>query len=341
MKIAVIGAGAIGGTLAAELIEQGFSVDCIEKNKKHIEKTNHNGLLVDGIFGKKIYKNLHLQEIPKGIYDIVFLVVKSIHTDKACKEIKKHLNPNGVIVSLQNGINNEQILKNISENNYIAGVVGHGATNIGPGHLRYTSKEKHFVIGRINGKTDTTLKRVANILNKIAPTDISTNIIGDQWGKLAMNCIINPFCAIYNQNFGKNVQNSKIRLQMIRVLTEVIQVGHSLNIKFTKLGGKYNIEKIFLLTNYNNILAKNKLNFISRLKNYFEIFRASLFLHLIILKHGKIMSSLWQDLQKKQKTEIDFLNGYICKKGLSTKISTPENNQVYKEILYLEKKLKI
>ncbi|MBT8287291.1 MAG: 2-dehydropantoate 2-reductase [Bacteroidia bacterium] len=338
-KIAMIGAGAIGGSISALLDENGYHLMVFDKDNNHVEQVNSHGLLVDGLDGKRVYNNLNFQTELTGEFDIIFLAVKSISTRSAIDELPKHLKPNGVLVSLQNGINNDQIMQKFSIDQYIAGVVGYGASNIEPGHIRITSKEKSFVIGFLNGHVDDRIRLVAEVLGVVGEVTVSTNILGDQWGKLAMNCIINPFCAIYDQTFGENVRNKHIRHQMQKVLAEVIAVGEKSGIQFTKLGKKYDIVKFFALHNYMDEITKHKKSLKNKLLNSFEMFKSKLMLFLIISKHGKIKSSIWQDLQHGLKTEIDYLNGYIEVLGDEHNIETPMNTWVTREIRGLEKRI--
>jgi 2-dehydropantoate 2-reductase len=345
VRIAIVGAGAIGGTLAARLIEQGYSLTVVDKNPEHIEAVNKHGLLIDGCEETHLHTKLKLHNKLNGLYDVVFLAVKSTHTQEACLEILTHLRPDGLLVSLQNGINNDQIIPLIGKERFIAGVVGFGATYAEPGHITITSKEKDFIVGSLLKQQPDLLTTIQRILGEVAPTEVSLNILGDQWGKLAMNCIINPFCAITNKSFGENVHAGQVRRQMQEILTEVLTVGKEQGIVFTKLAGKYNIENMFLIHVLQDIIditnrAPSPTKRILDLLEYpIDIFRGSTWLQLLALKHGKIKSSMWQDLQRHQKTEIDFLNGYVSKKGREAHVATPANDRVVAEIQALEKKL--
>jgi 2-dehydropantoate 2-reductase len=345
LKIAMVGAGAIGGTLAAELIEKGQPIDVMDKSRAHLEKVNKDGLFVDGLFGERLYKKIKIMDKLTGTYDVIFLAVKSTVTEQACREIVSNLKNDGVLVSLQNGINNDVIVPIVGTGRYIAGVVGYGATNRGPGHLTITSTERAFVLGRLNGEIDARLREASDILSKVCETECSRNILGDQWGKLVLNCIINPFCAIYDRTFGENVHDAKVRREMQEVLTEAITVGEKAGVKFTKLGGKYDVERLFTIHLIQDVLdiTKKAISPTKRVLDLLEypvdLFKGSVMLRMIALKHGKIKSSLWQDLQRGQRTEIDMLNGYICSMGRELGVRTPTNDKVTQEVKELEAKM--
>jgi 2-dehydropantoate 2-reductase len=342
-KIGIVGAGAMGGTIAADLIKAGYSPDIADINKAHRDKVNADGLLIDGALGESICTNIKIMERLEGLYDLIVLAVKSTATKTACEQIKENLNEKGVVVSLQNGVNNEIISGVLGAERLIAGVVGFGATNKGPGHITITSDEKKIVLGRPNGEVDQKLREVARILSASSETELSDNILGDQWGKMAMNCIINPFCAIYDRTFGECVKDKKIRKEMQLVVNEVITVGKRAGVNFTKLGGKIDIEKFFTIHLMQDIIditsrAVSPTKRVLDLLEYpLDLFKGSLMLRFITLHHGKIKSSMWQDLDKGSFTEIDNLNGYVADIGKKYWVKTPVNDDVRRKIKELEK----
>lgn len=341
-KIAIVGAGAVGGSIAAILSEKGYDVTVMDKNQKHVEAITQSGLLIDGMIETKTYKKIIIHTTLTGIYDIIFLAVKSTVTKNAVQEIKVNLAPDGVLVSLQNGINNDLIIPEVGETRFIAGVVGFGATNQGPGHISITSAERIFSIGTVHSANSRLLPAAANILAEVGEVHISENIFAEQWGKLAMNCVINPFCAIHNRTFGENIRHTQTRLEMQKVLTEVIVVGRAAGVTFNKIGGKINLEKVFLIHVLKNTmhLANHVPSLLEKILAFLaypvDLAKGALVLKVIGRYHGNIMSSMWQDLHMNQKTEIDFLNGYVAKLGRRYRLTTEANDRVVAAITGLE-----
>ena len=190
-KITVVGTGGIGGTVAAFLKMAGENVTVVDASVPHVEAIRSAGLRVEGIRGDQrvAFEKVLLPEEVKGPLDLVFLAVKSQHTEAALATIAPHLSERGVIVSLQNGFNERRIAEVVGPSRTIGAMVHMVADFIGPGHIkRFTEGE--FQIGEIDGRRTERLQKIAARLSPAVTTHTTTNIWGYLWAKQIFGCYL-------------------------------------------------------------------------------------------------------------------------------------------------------
>lgn len=313
-RIAVVGGGGIGGITAAYLKDASFDVTLYDIDEDHVEHINKNGLVIDGVRGKKTVMIPAVTSLT-GTFDIFLLSVKSLHTVDALNTIQDHMSSSSVVVSLQNGINEEIISEKIGEKQTIGCVVGWGATNLGPGHLSQSSKGK-FIIGRLDGTVDPQLEEVKNILGNVTETVITDNILGHLWSKLLINCCIATIGVCFAADVKKLVSNKKIIPTMVGLTEELVRVAEYAEIRLEK---------------FEDVLDMG----LFRINDFDDYKRAVAIMKLAGRQHKGIKSSMWQDVEKGRRTEIDHINGYVEKKAVELGISTPMNKaliQLVKDI---------
>ena len=201
-RIAVLGAGAIGGVIGAYLARAGRDVTLIDMWPANIEHIKENGLTVTPQEGEFTThpKALHLGEVAatRVAFDVVFLSVKSYDTKWSAKFIEPHLAPGGYIVSAQNSINDDAIAAIVGWTREVGCIVGLGAGMYEPGHvLRTTAADRHsFTLGETNGLITSRIENLAKVLNDVGPCKTTTNLWGWRWAKLAINCQANAIATI-------------------------------------------------------------------------------------------------------------------------------------------------
>jgi len=313
-KIVVVGGGGIGGITAAYLKNASFDVTLYDIDKDHVDHINKNGLVIDGVKGKRTVR-VHAVTALNDTFDIFLLSVKSLHTLDALNTIQQHMNSSSVVVSLQNGINEELISEKIGEKHTIGCVVGWGATNLGPGHLSQTSIGE-FIIGRLDGTVDPQLEEVKNILDSVTETVISDNILGHLWSKLLINCCIATIGVCFAADVKKLVSDQRMIPVMIGLTEELVKVAEYAEIRLEK---------------FEDVLDMG----LFRINDFEDYKRAVAIMKLAGRQHKGIKSSMWQDVEKGRKTEIDYINGYVERKAVELGISTPMNKaliQLVKDI---------
>src|SRR6266511_5673814 len=195
MRIAVMGAGAVGGYFGARLARGGHELVFIARGR-HLEALRRDGLRVISPFG-----NLHIEDArftgdttDVGIADLILFCVKSYDTESAAESLRPLIATESAIFSLQNGIDNaEKIARLWGEQRTFAGVVYIAAEIDSPGVVRHSTGGK-IIFGQPDGGRD---DRAQFIARSLAATDIPCEMSRDiqkvQWTKLLWNA---PFCAI-------------------------------------------------------------------------------------------------------------------------------------------------
>ncbi|MFW9922867.1 MAG: ketopantoate reductase family protein [Candidatus Thorarchaeota archaeon] len=326
--VLVIGAGAIGGITAAILSKGGIDVQVLTRKGPHFDAIKKNGLIIEGhqeIYHFPVYSNI--KDI-KNKFNHILVAVKNTSTEDVAKQLKNVLLPTTLVYSLQNGFGNTDILaKYLPKEQIVAGVVGWGATYLGNGWLRITSSTGDFILGFENGrnKDDQRLLDIKKKLDLWKETILTNNILGYRWAKLIVNSVIAPFGGLLGETVGNMLGNPEISPLMGALKNEGIQVADANNIILENVDG----------LNIRNFFYKPKPE-----DGFFTKVSRSLMSTIIAKagakRHGKIYPSLLVDLQRGLKTEIDFLNGYIERKGKESNLETPINSFLVKAIKEIE-----
>jgi len=185
MKVAVIGAGAIGCVTGALLWDNGYDVVLVGR-PDNVSAINANGLVIDGIPGGKRY-NVPARESLDFEPGMVFLAVKTQDVEAACRTMLPHAK-NAVIVTMQNGVKCDELAAGVlGKDRIVSSVVMFGATYLEPGHVTY-----NFPGGLIIGKAfpvlgDDMVVAVHELLSSVFDTYVSADIHGAHWTKLILN----------------------------------------------------------------------------------------------------------------------------------------------------------
>jgi 2-dehydropantoate 2-reductase len=318
-KILVIGTGAIGGICAALIAKAGYQIEVICKYPELVQKITNEGLKISGIYGDmqvKMPAFACISEL-KEMKDIVLLATKATDMMDAAKELLPFLHENSLVISLQNGICEEMLAEVLGKNRVIGCVVGWGATMHAPGELEMTSTGE-FVIGNIDNSPKERLKEVQELLSLVVPVEISADIIASLYSKLIINSCITSLGAICGLYLGEMLSKKKLRSLFIEIMREAIAIADAMKMKVPSYA--------------------NKINYYKFLKN--AGFLGNLYRHLLIrfigFKYRRLKSSMLQSLERGNKTEVDFLNGFIVRKGLDFSVQTPVNSKVVKMIKEIE-----
>lgn len=326
--VLIIGAGTIGGTTGAIMYRNNIDVCLVNRKSDHFERIKENGIVIKGM-GEPIKVPIYssIKELNRKFKHII-LTTKNTDIESALKDIKNVLTPKSLVYSLQNGFGNTDVIaKYIPREQIVAGVVGWGATYLGNGKLRITSSSGDFILGFENGtnKDDIRLLDIQKKLELWKKTILTNNILGFRWAKLIVNSVIAPFGGLLGETVGNMLGNSEISPLMGALKNEGIQVADGHKIILENVDGM-NIRNFFYEAKpEDNIFTKVSRNIMS-----------TVIAKVGAKRHGKIYPSLLVDLQRGLKTEIDYLNGYIEKKGKEIKLETPINSFLVKTIKEIE-----
>ncbi|MEM3444504.1 MAG: 2-dehydropantoate 2-reductase [Thermoplasmata archaeon] len=223
MRVLVFGAGAIGSFLGAMLSSQ-HEVFLVGR-KMHVEKIRAEGLRIEGGIEKTVKVEAG-EKIEGGNWDFVFLTTKAYDTRNAVREILAAVNK-GTIVSLQNGLNNLEVIEEevkASGKNFEIGacITSIGVTFLEPGKIRFNGWGR-TVVGSSNQNVAAALSKMLSDAG--IQTEICTNILHEIWVKGVINSAINPLTVIFNVKNGLLVRDPNLLSILASVAKESESVG--------------------------------------------------------------------------------------------------------------------
>ncbi len=318
MKIAVMGAGAIGSVLGGYLCEAGEDVLLIGR-KENVDAINKNGLQIEGVRGRKNIKikaDTGLNERP----DILFLAVKTQDISDACKTIASKTK-DSIIVTMQNGVKADVLAaENLNRRDIVSSVVMFGATYIEEHGKFIHNFEGDFIIGSAFVKNDETVNTAVSVLNKFSKAHISDNIHGVHWTKLLLN-LNNCIPAIT----GRTMQESFADMEQARFGFNLIKEGLAvIDMAGIKLSDLPDLP-------------------LSKLRGLMSVpidEGAVIFSHIMQgLSKEPLYGSILQSIKRGRATEIDYLNGEIVELGKRINHLTPYNNKAVEMVHKIEEEL--
>jgi 2-dehydropantoate 2-reductase len=312
-KIAIVGAGAVGGYAGAHMVQAGEDVTFIDPWPAHVEHMQRHGLRVTHAMEVPEFRvdvrALHVtdaQQLAKeSPIDIAFVCMKSYDTAWATMLIKQYLAPDGYVVSLQNCMNEETIASvvgwgktlgciasSITVNLPEPGLVHRGA---GKGGARHTV----FRAGEVHGRITERAEEVCRLVGYADSAKVTGNLWGERWSKLVANSMANGLSACTGLPGGELLRSDPIRHFSTRLGSEAIRVGQALG---------YQLEEILHLPPETIALAG---------EGDAAAMRACDEQRFKDGKHtsGGQRPSMGQDMQSGRRTEIEFLNGYVVREG--------------------------
>jgi len=292
MKIVIVGAGALGTLLAALLSKTKSDIWILEKDKARANVLSRDGITVEGLSNFKAQVKATTDHEEIGSADLVIISVKSYNTKEASLCAKPLISDNTAVLTLQNGIGNIEVISEVAgAERVLGGVTNLGATLLGTGKVRYAGKGE-TTIGRMDGQMPVVTRSVREIFNKAGlDTKISRDIKGVLWSKLIINAGINALTALTRLPNGKLVEFEGTRKLMREASAEAVKVAKRKRIKLI----------------YDDPLAK---------------------VEAVCEATSANISSMLQDILKKKRTEIDFINGVIVRHGQELGVPVPVNSML-------------
>ncbi len=308
MRYLVVGTGALGSVFGGLLQHSGHKVAYLGRGE-HFEQAQVQGLSLDGIWGE-----FHVGPItPAGLeaqtpetYEVILLCVKSFATRETCRQLRGRLAPRGLIISVQNGLGNLEIIaQEFGAERTVGARVIFGAQVTRPGLVTVTVYAAPVLLGALApdhppGK----LAQVAADLNRAGiPAEVVDQIVPHLWDKVLYNCALNPLGAILGAPYGALGENPETREVMRLIIAEIYLVARAKGV------GLHHADAAA----------------------YFRHF-----LENLVPPTAAHWPSMWQDLQAGRRTEIEALNGAICRYGREAGVSTPYNEAVSRLVRFKE-----
>ena len=293
MKFVVIGSGSIGSLFSSILFNAGQDVTVVEKNKAIVDAIQKNGLKIkrgdkEQVLPLKITDKIEEADIP----DIIIFAVKSYDNVTAAEDCKKLMGPNTVLLTMQNGVGNYETISSIlGEDNVFVGTTTFGSTTISPGNV-ISSETGSISIGEYKGGITPRINKLAEALRnggfEIHEVDDVNSLV---WTKLIVNVGINPIGALTKlRNLGTH-ENEAASYVQDKLIAEAVAVAKAKGIKFACPDPFEHVYEVCRSTSMNK-------------------------------------ASMFQDIDRGNKTEIRAINGAIVDEGKKLGVPTPVNDIV-------------
>jgi 2-dehydropantoate 2-reductase len=315
MRIAIVGAGAIGSVVGGMLTKASRDVTLIDQWPEHVEAMRRQGLRLSGTCGDHVIrvKAIHMHELQSVTqpFDAAFVAVKSYDTEWATALVLPYLvRPDGVVVDFQNGINDERVAAVAGRGRTLGCVITIGAGLYEAGHaMRTDTQSIGFKIGELDGKDTERARRLAGVMNDVAGAKVTTNLFGERWSKLTVNCMANPIAGLSGLGSAEVRSVPGPARVAIHVAAEAISVGRVCD---------FEVEPIYGIDTQRFVDAAAGPGTDRLLADMAASARG--------LAGGR--PSMLQDVMRGRRTEIDYLNGYVVDQGRRVGVKTPFNEMI-------------
>ncbi|MDY7041650.1 MAG: 2-dehydropantoate 2-reductase [Chloroflexota bacterium] len=300
MKIAIVGAGAMGSLFGAKLSDVA-QVTLLDPWREHVAAIRRDGLRITALDGREVTVQVAATDDPDEVdpVDLAIIFVKSHQTEMAARWTKRFLQEDGLALTLQNGVGNAQTIAGVlGWQRTCSGVTSHGATLLGPGRVRHA------------GQGPTHLSTRPEIANRVEAVvspfrqagfevHLSADLDGLVWGKLVINVGINALTAILRVPNGALVEIEAGGALMASAVAEAVQIAAAKGIALPYPDPLKRVREVCVAT------AANR-------------------------------SSMLQDVLRGVPTEIDVINGAIVREGQRLGILTPINRFLVQTIKAIE-----
>ena len=318
MKILIIGAGAIGGSLATYLSQTDADVTILEKNDTVLNAIKRRGVtLRDGNkeYTGRVRAVKALEDTDK--FDCCFSATRAYHLQSAVKSVLPYLAQDACVISMNNGVCIDALYEIVGDNsawcsiNFGAGIESEGSY--------YIKIHGGLTIGAKNGLT-LSMVRVIEKLQEVIPVKVTGNIVGALYSKMLINSCITSTAVVSGLTLGEILSTKVGKKAFIGIIREGMKVAKVSGIKVPNYGKGLNYK---LFASYGPIGA---------------IYRGIVFPHLI-KKYGGRTSATLEALKRGTKTEIDYFNGYVVRLAERYGISAPVNEKTVECVKLVEENL--
>lgn len=315
MRVGVIGAGAVGGAIAALLARGGHQVEVTARGE-HLASIRKNGIRLTGAWGDYTAVVEAAETLRRGP-ELVIVAAKAQDAVAAIRGNARFLGGIPILI-VQNGLDGVSNAQAAAPQSDVVGALAMFASSfLSPGTITITTAG-HTYLGGGNGEHDVPTRYVAGILAEVMPVSVVQNFVGAQWTKLVVNQI-NALPAISGLNAQDVIGNSALRRIMTASIRENVRVGLRSGIRFETLHG----------------LSHRRLQLFSLL----PLWIGQCVPLLMKARMGRTPNpgSTLQSIRRGQSTEIDYLNGAVVRAAKSVGWAAPVNAALVQLVHEVEK----
>jgi 2-dehydropantoate 2-reductase len=300
-QILIIGCGAIGGLFAAALSSVA-RVTAFDTNEEHVDAINARGIRIIGRSARtaKIRATADPTSLKGAAFDAVIFLIKSKMTADALAQLRPMLAGNPMLVTLQNGMGNAEVLLSDPRACVIRGVTMNAGRYVEPGCIEYLIDGKSW-LGPVRGTVEDG-RPLAELLNKAGmETEVVADPMGAVWSKFVFNCVMNPLGALMMGDNAARYDSTEMRTLIDDMAAECTAVVRA-------LGGSF---------------AFPPMDFVDRVRSG----------QVPMSRHA---GSMALDIARGAPTEIDELTGFVVREGGRLSVPVPNCTAVYRLVKGLE-----
>ncbi len=298
-RFLVMGCGGIGGIVAAHLHELGEDVVAVTTNREIHDAVAARGFQLRGDGGNRTVRGRVSLGVPEGAkFDFVLLATQPPQVEDAARTALPSLADSGAMVCFQNGLCEAKVGAIAGAERTFGAVVGWGGAMPEPGLYDRTASGG-FTLGRMDGRDDARLHELSRALEPVGPCELTRNLAGKRWSKLAINCAISSLGTIGGDRLGVLLQRRFVRRMALEIMTEVVQIARREEVRLEKVSGTLDLDWIALTADERTIAGSPAL----------------LAKHSLLLAVGfrfrRMRSSMLSAIERGRPPAVEFLNGEI------------------------------
>lgn len=324
LRVLVVGCGGIGGVVSAHLAAlHRLDASSLEppvvlvRGTELIPVVERQGLRVTGTSEAHGTPRLvsSLDKVARG-FDLILLATQPPHVEAAAVSVAPWLSSDGALVCFQNGLCEERVASRLGERRVFGAVVSWGASVREPGLVERTSAGG-FTLGTLDGRIeDPRLQRLGSILSCIGPVEVTANLRGARWSKLAINAAISSLGTLGGDRLGPLMRHAFIRRLALEIMSEVVSVANAEGVKLEKVSGTLDLPWLALTDAERTgrspatLMAKHGV------------------LLAVGTRYRKLRSSMLHAIERGREPAVDYLNGEVVTRGTHHGLATPVNAAV-------------
>ena len=310
MRIALMGTGSMGTVIGALVSRAGLDITLVDANREHVDALNASGARVTGHMEFTVPVKAVTPDRLEGLFDLVIYLVKTTYDETALPQIIPHLAGDGALVTLQNGVPEENVAAAVGRERTLGGAIGWGATWLGPGVSELTSEPEKmtFDLGELDGSVTPRLERTKEVLDHCGEAVITGNLVGVRWTKLLANVSMSGLGAAIDSTYGGILDDDRATAAALCVILETILTARALGINMEPMQG---VDPMVML----DVAGQG-------LETAMNVVR------MVWGPHRDQVPSMLQDLRKGLACEVEALNGYLSARSAAAGVAAPVNDQV-------------
>lgn len=293
MRTLIVGAGALGGLVGAMLTRAGEDVTLLEINRARARLLNDAGLRITRSGQDEIHTALHVVTDVEGLppFDLVFIAVKSYQTEAAVRAALPATGATTRFLSMQNGVGNAEVIASVvGADRTLCGITYHSVQHAGPGRLQFRAGIKPILIAPVGQMPAVVVEQIAAVFRQAGlETNVVENIDHALWQKLLHNAVVNPVSAVTGLTCREILGDDDLLAFMRDLAGEIIAVMRARGIPIVDE------------------------------EDPFRPIMGSL------RALGKNHPSMWQDLARRTRTEVDAINGAVAAEAARLCLNAPHN----------------